>query len=72
MAASTAIAASTAVAGKGISVNVTLPLFGHSITVFVALYGLAINLVVAIAASLLLRLFRANPGTDGTTPSAYA
>ncbi|MHB8703514.1 MAG: sodium:solute symporter family protein [Candidatus Tyrphobacter sp.] len=72
MTASTTMAAGSALAGKGISVNVTLPLFGHGVTVFIALYGLAINLVLAVGVSLLLRLFRANPGSDGTTPAAYA
>jgi SSS family solute:Na+ symporter len=72
MIVATAMAASTAAGGTGVSANITLHLFGTSITAFIALYGLAINFVVTILASLVLWALRIAPGVDATSASDYA
>ncbi|HEY9085464.1 MAG TPA: sodium:solute symporter [Candidatus Tyrphobacter sp.] len=72
MITATAMAASTALGGTGISANVTLHIFGTSVTSFIALYGLAINLVVTVAASAVLWTLRVSPGTDATRAADYA
>ncbi len=72
MIVATTMAASTAVGGGGISANITLHLFGTSVTGFIALYGLAVNLVIAIAASFALWMLRVSPGVDATRAADYS
>lgn len=72
MVVSTAMAVGTAANGRGISPNITLTIFGQSVTAFIALYGLAINLAIAVVLSPLFRLLRVGAGTDATTAADYA
>ncbi len=51
MLVATAMAASTALGGTGISPNITFTFFGHGVTAYIALYALAINLAIAVVAS---------------------
>lgn len=66
MAAATAMAVQTAAGGTGISPNITLALFGHPVTAYIAVYALALNLIVCVVASPLFRVFGVQAGTDGT------
>ncbi|MBV8489435.1 MAG: sodium:solute symporter [Candidatus Eremiobacteraeota bacterium] len=54
------------------SSNMTIHMFGMSVTGFIALYALAINLAVATTVNLLLRMARVAPGDDRTSPGDYA
>jgi solute:Na+ symporter, SSS family len=54
------------------SANFTLHAFGGTLTGFVALYGLAVNLLVSVAATLLLRALHADTGTNPTAAGDFA
>jgi SSS family solute:Na+ symporter len=56
----------------GFGSNFTLHVFGISLTGFIALYSLVLNLLVSVAATLLLRATNSNPGIDRTTAVDFA
>jgi solute:Na+ symporter, SSS family len=57
---------------SGFGSNFTLHVFGISLTGFIALYSLVLNLLVSVAATLLLRATNSNPGVDRTTAVDFA
>lgn len=71
MATATWMAAGTITSSGSLSPNITFIYWGHPISAFIALYGLAINLAVAVVASLALRVLRVAPGVDATTVADY-
>jgi SSS family solute:Na+ symporter len=56
----------------GFEPNFTLHVFGRTFTGFIALYGLALNLCVAVSATIVLQVAGMPAGVDGTKPGDYA
>ncbi len=57
---------------SGFTSNFTLHAFGASLTGFIALYSLAVNLLISIALTLVLRISGANAGVDRTSAADFA
>jgi SSS family solute:Na+ symporter len=66
------IAACAMAYSSGFSPDYTLAVFGAKLTGFIALYGLTINLCVAAAATMVLRVRGTQTGTDSTVAADYA